>query len=120
MRLASDGDGAFERAEIAVGAECGYRDFEVCIVEMREAQVKAKEALSKAGLAHEKTFRIACKVGSLSRARAVLGSIGADTVRYTTPGGHEFDLYGDRIECHDTEVHGDMMSFLRKALAAHS
>lgn len=120
VRLASDGDGAFERAEIAVGAECGYRDFEVCIVEMREAQVKARDALSRAGLVHEKTFRIACKVGSLPQAMALLGTIDADMMSYRTPDGHAFNLYGDRVEHYGTEVHGAMMSFLKKALAAHS
>lgn len=55
MRFASGDDGAFEQAEVAVDAECGYGDFEVCIAEMREAQIKAKEAMSKAGMAPGKT-----------------------------------------------------------------
>lgn len=120
VRLAAGDDGAFEQAEIVVGAECGYRDFEGCIAEMREAQAKAREALSGAGLVHDKTFCIVCKLESLPQAKVMLDSVDADMMSYTTPDGHAFDLYGNKIEYCDTEVHRGMTSFLKKVLVAHS
>lgn len=120
VRFASDDVGDFEQAEIVVGAECGYRDFEGCIAEMRDAQVLAKDALSKAGLAPDKTFCIACKLKSLPQAKAMLDSIDADMMSYTTPEGHAFDLYDNKIEYYDTKVHRGMMSFLKKVLVVHS
>lgn len=120
VRFASDDGGAFEQAEIVVGAECGYKDFEGCIAEMRDAQVLAKDALSRAGLAPDKTFCIACKLESLPRAKAMLDSIDADMMSCTTPEGRAFDLYDNKIEYYDTKVHRGMMSFLKKALAVHS
>ena len=120
VRFASDGDGAFKEAEIVVGAECRYGDFEGCIAEMRDAQVLAKDALSRAGLAPDKTFRIACKLKSLPRAKAMLDSINADMITCTTPEGHAFDLYDNKVEYCDTKVHRGMMSYLKKVLAVHS
>lgn len=120
VRFAADGSGALEQAEIVVGAECGYRDFEGCVAEMRDAQVAAREALSTAGLAPDRAFRIVCRIKSIPRARAMLDSMGADMVSCATPGGRAFDLYGDRIEYYDTRVHRGMMSFLKGVLAARS
>lgn len=120
VRFASDDDGAFEQAEIVVGAECGYRDFEGCIAKMRDAQALAKGALSKAGLAPDKTFCIACKLKSLPQAKAMLDSIDADMMSCTTPEGHAFDLYNNKVEYCDTKVHRGTMSFLKKVLVAHS
>ena len=120
VRFASDDDDAFEQAEIAVEAECRYGDLEVCVAEMKEAQRKAGEALSGAGIALDRTFCIACRLESLPRARAMLASIGADVVSCGAPGGQRFDLYGGRIECCGTEVHRGMTSLPKKMLAAHS
>ena len=120
IRFASDDDGAFEQAEIVVGAQCRYRDFERCIAEMREAQAKAKDVLSKAGMTPDKTFCVACKLKSLPQAKAMLESIDADMMSYSTPDGHTFDLYDNKIEYYDTEVHRGMMSFLKKMLVADS
>lgn len=120
VRLAAGDGGAFEQAEIVVGSECRYRDLEICVAEMREAQGKAGEALSGAGMALDRTFCVACRLESLPRAKAILGAIGAGMVSCSTPGGQRFDLYGNKIECYDTEVHRDMTSLLKKMLAAHS
>lgn len=120
VRFASDDDGAFEQAEIVVGAKCGYRDFERRVMEMREAQIKAGDILSSAGLAPDKAFCIACKLESLPQAKVMLDSINADMMSYKTADGHAFDLYDNKIEYYDTEVHGDMMLFLKKVLVAHS
>lgn len=120
VRLISDDNGAFEQAEIVVGAKCRYRDFERCIVEMREAQIRAKEAMSEAGMTPDRTFCIVCKLKSLPQAKTILGSIDADMMSYSTPNGQAFDLYGNKIEYYDTEVHRGMMSLLKKMLVAHA
>lgn len=120
VRLASDDEGSFEQAEIVVGAKCGYRDFESCIAEMREVQTRARGALSEAGLVPDNEFCIACKLESLPQAKVMLDSIDADMMSYRTPDGHAFDLYGNKIEYYDTEVHRGMTSFLKKVLVAHS
>ena len=120
IRLASDDEDAFEQAEIVVEAQCRYKDFEICTAEMREAQARAKDALSKAGMTPDKAFCVACKLKSLPRAKVMLESIDADMMSYSTPDGHTFDLYDNKIEYYDTEVHRGMMSFLKKMLVAHS
>ena len=120
VRFASDDDDAFEQAEIVVGAECRYRDFESCVAEMREAQRKAKDVLSRAGMTLDKTFCVSCRLKSLPQAKAMLGSIDADMMSYSTPDGQKFGLYGGRIECCGTEVHRGMTSLPKKMLAAHS
>ena len=121
VRLAPDDGGALDHAEIAVvAAGCGYRGLEVCIAEMREAQTKAKAALSEAGLAFDGTFCIVCRLGSLPQAKAMLDTIDADAMSCSTPDGHRFALYGNRIEYYDIEVHRDMMSSIKKMLVAHS
>ena len=120
IRFASDDDGNFEQAEVVVDAECGYRDFESCVTEMREAQIKARDAMSKAGMSPDGTFCIACRLKSLPQAKTMLDSIDADMMSYRTPDGHTFDLYDNKIEYYDTEVHRGMTSLLKKMLVAHS
>ena len=120
VQFASDDDGNFEQAEVVVAAECGYRDFEICITEMREAQIKARGALSKAGMSPDGTFCIVCRLKSLPQAKTILDSIDADMMSYRTPDGRTFDLYDNKIEYYDTEVHRGMTSLLKKILVAHS
>lgn len=120
VRFASDDDGNFEQAVVVVEAECRYGDFESCVTEMREAQIKAKEAVSKAGVSPDKTFCIVCRLKSLPQAKTMLDSIDADMMSYRTPDGHTFDLYDNKIEYYDTEVHRGMTSFLKKMLVAYS
>ena len=120
VRFASGDDDAFEQAEIVVEAECRYRDFESCVVEMREAQRKAKDVLSRAGMTLDKTFCVACRLESLPQAKAMLSSIDADVMSYSTPDGQKFGLYGNRVEYYGTELHRGMTSFLKKMLVAHS
>ena len=120
VKFSPDGDGAFEQADVVVGARCGYRDFESCITEVREAQTKAKGVLSGAGMALEGRFCVVCRLKSLPQAKAMLDSIKADTMSYRTPDGRMFDLYDNKIEYYDTEVHRGMTSFLKRVLVAHS
>ena len=120
VRFVSDENDDFEQAEIVVGAKCGYRNLEICIAEMRGAQEKAKSALSKADMSFDEEFCIVCKLGSLPTARMLLDSFDADMTSCRTPDGHAFDLYDNKIEYYDTEVHRGMTSFLKKVLVAHS
>ena len=120
VQFASDENGDFEQAEIVVGTECRYRDFEIRVAEMREAQAKAVRALSEAGMSPSKEFCVVCKLGSLPQAKVLLDSIDAETMSYSTPDGHTFDLYDNKIEYYDTEVHKGMTSFLKKVLVVHS
>lgn len=119
-RFASDDDGAFEQVEVVVDAECRYRDFESCIAEMREAQIKAKDVLLNAGMVPDRTFCIVCRLKSLPQAKTLLDSIDVKMMSYRTPDGRTFDLYDNKIEYYDTEVHRGMTSFLKKMLVAHA
>lgn len=50
----------------------------------------------------------------------MLGLIDAEVMSYRTPDGRTFDLYDNRIEYYDTEVHRGMMSFLKRMLVAYA
>lgn len=115
-----DQNGMFDGMEIKTVGGDSFRHLDDCLMEMREADQKIKNVVKDADMKINPKFCLACKLKSLPQAKTILDSMSTDMMSYTTPDGHDFDLYDGKIEYYDTEIHRDMSSLLKKIIVAHS
>ena len=112
--LVSDG------LELRFSSRCRFMKLDSGIIDLLGSKDRMKELLDGVNFKVSMDFSLICTLKGMALAKMLLDSAGTATMDYKTNNGHDFEIYNDRVVCHDNTMSSEIPSLIRKIIVTYS